>query len=196
MEIKKSEFIISAVTLSGMPEEGKSEFLFLGRSNVGKSSLINALTNRKSLARVSSNPGKTDTLNFYLLNDLFYLVDAPGYGYARVSKNKKETYGKMIEEYLNKRLSLKCSFLLVDFKIPPQENDIIMFNYLKETNKESYIILTKADKVKNKDYKKNLDNVLSSFNVEKDHVIVTSSEKKKGISNVLNIMENYINSEQ
>jgi GTP-binding protein len=196
MEIKKSEFIISAVTLSGMPEEGKSEFLFLGRSNVGKSSLINALTNRKSLARVSSNPGKTDTLNFYLLNDLFYLVDAPGYGYARVSKNKKETYGKMIEEYLNKRLSLKCSFLLVDFKIPPQENDIIMFNYLKETNKESYIILTKADKVKNKDYKKNLDNVLSSFNVEKDHVIVTSSEKRKGISNVLNIMENYINLEQ
>lgn len=196
MEIKKSEFIISAVTLSGMPEEGKSEFLFLGRSNVGKSSLINALTNRKSLARVSSNPGKTDTLNFYLLNDLFYLVDAPGYGYARVSKNKKETYGKMIEEYLNKRLSLKCSFLLVDFKIPPQENDIIMFNYLKETNKESYIILTKADKVKNKDYKKNLDNVLSSFNVEKDHVIVTSSEKRKGISNVLNIMENYINIEQ
>ena len=195
MEIKKSEFIISAVTLSGMPEEGKSEFLFLGRSNVGKSSLINALTNRKSLARVSSNPGKTDTLNFYLLNDLFYLVDAPGYGYARVSKNKKETYGKMIEEYLNKRLSLKCSFLLVDFKIPPQENDIIMFNYLKETNKESYIILTKADKVKNKDYKKNLDNVLSSFNVEKDHVIVTSSEKRKGISNVLNIMENYINLE-
>jgi GTP-binding protein len=196
MEIKKSEFIISAVTLSGMPEEGKSEFLFLGRSNVGKSSLINALTNRKSLARVSSNPGKTDTLNFYLLNDSFYLVDAPGYGYARVSKNKKETYGKMIEEYLNKRLSLKCSFLLVDFKIPPQENDIIMFNYLKETNKESYIILTKADKVKNKDYKKNLDNVLSSFNVEKDHVIVTSSEKRKGISNVLNIMENYINLEQ
>ena len=196
MEIKKSEFIISAVTLSGMPEEGKSEFLFLGRSNVGKSSLINALTNRKSLARVSSNPGKTDTLNFYLLNDLFYLVDAPGYGYARVSKNKKETYGKMIEEYLNKRLSLKCSFLLVDFKIPPQENDIIMFNYLKETNKESYIILTKADKVKNKDYKNNLDNVLSSFNVEKDHVIVTSSEKRKGISNVLNIMENYINLEQ
>ena len=196
MEIKKSEFIISAVTLSGMPEEGKSEFLFLGRSNVGKSSLINALTNRKSLARVSSNPGKTDTLNFYLLNDLFYLVDAPGYGYARVSKNKKETYGKMIEEYLNKRLSLKCSFLLVDFKIPPQENDIIMFNYLKETNKESYIILTKADKVKNKDYKKNLDNVLSSFNEEKDHVIVTSSEKRKGISNVLNIMENYINLEQ
>ncbi len=196
MDIKKSEFIISAVSLAGMPEEGKSEFLFLGRSNVGKSSLINALTNRKSLARVSSNPGKTDTLNFYLLNDSFYLVDAPGYGYARVSKNKKETYGKMIEEYLNKRLSLKCSFLLVDFKIPPQENDIIMFNYLKETNKESYIILTKADKVKNKDYKKNLDNVLSSFNVEKDHVIVTSSEKRKGISNVLNIMENYINLEQ
>ena len=195
MEIKKSEFIISAVTLSGMPDEGKCEFLFLGRSNVGKSSLINALTNRKSLARVSSNPGKTDTLNFYLLNDSFYLVDAPGYGYARVSKNKKETYGKMIEEYLNKRLSLKCSFLLVDFKIPPQENDIIMFNYLKEINKESYIILTKADKVKNKDYKKNLDNVLSSFEIDRNHVIVTSSEKKKGISNLLNLMENYINFE-
>ena len=195
MEIKKSEFIISAVTLSGMPEEGKREFLLLGRSNVGKSSLINALANRKSLARVSSNPGKTDTLNFYLLNDLFYLVDAPGYGYARVSKTKKETYGKMIEEYLIKRLSLKCVFVLVDFKIPPQENDIIMFNYLKQTGKDSYIILTKADKVKNKDYKKNLDKVLEAFEVNKDHVFVTSSEKRKGISNILDFMEKNINLE-
>ena len=163
MEIKKSEFIISAVSLDGMPEEGKSEFLLLGRSNVGKSSLINAIANRKSLARVSSNPGKTDTLNFYLLNDNFYLVDAPGYGYARVSKTKKETYGKMIEEYLLKREQIKSLIQFIDARHDIQKNDYQMREWVEAYKLPIFTIVTKIDYVSRGNHMKIVQNVKKQF---------------------------------
>ena len=147
MIIKKSEFIKSAVDLKSLPEDIRTEIMFCGRSNVGKSSFINMITNRKSLARTSSNPGKTQTLNFYLINDLFYFVDVPGYGYANVSKAIKETFGKMIESYVKNRENLKLAFLLVDFRHKPTEDDCLMYNFLKYYNVNVCVIATKCDKI-------------------------------------------------
>ena len=134
MEIKKAEFVTSAVKNDQLPEHDGAEFMFCGRSNVGKSSFINMLTNRKKLAHTSSNPGKTQTLNVYSINDSFYFIDVPGYGYARVSRSVKATFGKMIEEYVSSRKQLKMVFLLVDFRHKPTEDDVIMYEYLKSVN--------------------------------------------------------------
>ncbi|MCR5231307.1 MAG: ribosome biogenesis GTP-binding protein YihA/YsxC, partial [Acholeplasmatales bacterium] len=154
MVIKKAEFYTSAVSKETLPEESRIEVMFCGRSNVGKSSFINMLTNRKSLARTSSNPGKTQTLNFYEINDDLYFVDVPGYGYARVSKSIKETFGKMIEEYVTSRNVLKMVFLLVDFRHKPTEDDCLMYEFLKYNNLPVTVIATKADKVKNSERRK------------------------------------------
>ena len=138
---------ISAVRKSQFPEDRKPEFLLVGRSNVGKSSFINTLINRKNFARTSANPGKTQTLNFYLINDTFYLVDAPGYGYARVNKQLKEKFGLIMEDYLEGRENLKKVFMLIDFRHKPTEDDIMMYNYLKHYKLPVTIIATKVDKV-------------------------------------------------
>ena len=147
MEVTSVEEPIIAVRLSQYPEDKKSELLILGRSNVGKSSFINTIINRKNLARTSAKPGKTQTLNFYLVNKEFYIVDVPGYGYAATSKAQIKKFGVMIEEYLKQRPYLKHVFLLVDYRHKPTEDDIMMYNFLKYYNLPVTIVCTKYDKV-------------------------------------------------
>ena len=190
MEIKSAEFVTSAVKNDGLPIHEGVEFMFCGRSNVGKSSFINMLTNRKKLAKTSSNPGKTQTLNVYHINQEFYFIDVPGYGFANVSKSIKATFGKMIEEYVTQRENLKMVFLLVDFRHKPTEDDVLMYNFLKYYNKQVTVIATKSDKVKNSERKKNKQLILETLNlVEGDSLIITSSEKREGIGLVLSKMD-------
>jgi len=190
MIIKSAEFITSAVKNTGLPEHDGVEFMFCGRSNVGKSSFINMLTNRKKLAKTSQNPGKTQTLNVYHINQEFYLIDVPGYGYAKVSKSMKASFGKMIEEYVTSRKNLKMVFLLVDFRHKPTEDDKIMYDYLKYYNHPVTIIATKADKVKNSERAKNKRIILETLELkDDDKLIVTSSETKEGIGLVFTKMD-------
>lgn len=151
MKITKAEIIISAVSKKQYPEGNLSEIAMAGRSNVGKSSFINTLLNRKNLARTSSKPGKTQTLNFYLINDSFRFVDVPGYGYAKVSKKEREAWGVMMEEYFAERDNLKAAALIVDIRHDPTEDDKLMYNFLKHYNLPVIVIATKLDKIpKNK----------------------------------------------
>ncbi len=147
MKIDSVELQKVAVRQSQYPETNKPEFLLVGRSNVGKSSFINALIGRKNYARTSSKPGKTQTLNFYLINDEFYLIDVPGYGYANVSKEVNKKMGLMIEEYIKSRGNLSHVFLLIDYRHKPTEDDILMYNYLQYYNLDTTVIATKYDKV-------------------------------------------------
>ncbi len=186
MEIKQAEFITSAVKNAGLPVHEEAEFMFCGRSNVGKSSFINMLTNRKKLAKTSSNPGKTQTLNVYHINQQFYFIDVPGYGFAKVSKSVKATFGKMIEEYVTERTNLKLVFLLVDFRHKPTEDDVLMYQFLKYYQKRVCVIATKADKVKNRDRAKNKKLITETLQLDSlDSFIVTSSETREGIGLVL-----------
>lgn len=190
MIIKSSEFITSAVKNSQLPQGDQVEFLFCGRSNVGKSSFINMLCNRKSLARTSAMPGKTQTLNVYEINNEFFFIDVPGYGYARVNKSLKESFGKMIEEYVTERENLKMTFLLVDFRHKPSEDDILMYQYLKYYNRRVTIIATKSDKVKNSERAKNKKQIIEGLNIQDgDKLIVTSSEKREGLGLVLDVLD-------
>lgn len=147
MKIKNVDLVMSAIRRSQYPTDNKPEYLLIGRSNVGKSSFINTIINRKNYARTSSRPGKTQTINFYNINDEFYLVDAPGYGYAAVSKTKRKKFGLMIEDYIINRKNLKCVFLLVDFRHRPTNDDILMYNYLKYYKIPTVIVATKSDKI-------------------------------------------------
>ena len=147
MKINSVNLVISAVRRSQYPTDNKPEFLLVGRSNVGKSSFINTLINRKNYARTSATPGKTQTINFYLVNDQFYLVDAPGYGYAQVNKKKQKKFGLMMEDYLTNRKNLKQVFMLVDFRHKPTNDDIMMYNFLKYYKLPVTIIATKVDKI-------------------------------------------------
>ena len=147
MRINKVELKISAVRRSQYPTDEKPEFLMVGRSNVGKSSFINTMINRKNYARTSANPGKTQTINFYLVNDEFYLVDAPGYGYANLSKKRQRKFGLMMEDYLMNRKNLKQVFMLIDFRHKPSSDDIMMYNFLKHYKLPVTIIATKTDKI-------------------------------------------------
>ena len=147
MQIDSVELTSCAVRTSQYPLEGLSEFLLVGRSNVGKSSFINTLINRKNFAHTSSKPGKTQTLNFYLVNKSFYFVDVPGYGYAAVARERQRKFGVMIEEYLKSRESLKCVFLLIDYRHKPTEDDVLMYDFLKYYNLKIKVIATKYDKV-------------------------------------------------
>ena len=147
MKINSVDLKISAVRRSQYPTDGKPEFLLVGRSNVGKSSFINTLINRKNYARTSASPGKTQTINFYLVNDSFYLVDAPGYGYANLGKEKRKKFGLMMEDYLISRDNLKQVFMLIDFRHKPSEDDLMMYNFLKYYKLPVTIVATKSDKV-------------------------------------------------
>ena len=147
MKINSVNLVISAVRRSQYPTDNKSEFLLVGRSNVGKSSFINTLINRKNYARTSATPGKTQTINFYLINDQFYLVDAPGYGYAQVNKKKQKKFGLMMEDYLTNRKNLKQVFMLVDFRHKLSNDDIMMYNFLKYYKLPVTIVATKVDKI-------------------------------------------------
>lgn len=147
MKINSVDLVVSAVRRSQYPTDNKPEFLLVGRSNVGKSSFINTLINRKNYARTSANPGKTQTINFYFVNETFYLVDAPGYGFANISKNKKKKFGLMMEDYLISRENLKQVFMLIDFRHKPSSDDIMMYNFLKHYKIPVTIVATKADKI-------------------------------------------------
>lgn len=156
MIIKNVSLDIVCGITSKLPDTGKPEVAFAGKSNVGKSSLINGLMNRKSLARTSAQPGKTQTINFYNINDAMYLVDLPGYGYAKVSQSEKEKWGKMIERYLHTSKNLKAVFLLIDIRHEPSANDVMMYEWILNKGFEPIIIATKADKIKRSQLQKHL----------------------------------------
>ena len=181
MKIESADLTHIAVRTSQYPTDKKDEFLLVGKSNVGKSSFINTLLSRKNFARTSSKPGKTQTLNFYLVNESFYLVDVPGYGYANVSKSTQKKFGLMIEEYLTSRENLKLVFMLIDFRHKPGENDVLMYDYLKYYNVPVTIIATKYDKVKSslRDKQEKLIKETLKIN-ENDNLILFSSITKKG----------------
>ncbi len=192
MKIESSNLETIAVRKSQYPTDNKSEFLLCGRSNVGKSSFINTVLGRKNYAHTSGKPGKTQTLNFYLLNDSFYLVDVPGYGYADVSKEKQRKFGLMIEEYIKTRPNLKCVFLLVDFRHKAQENDVLMYNYLKYYNIPCVIVATKYDKVKASQKEKSEKVLKDSLNiVPTDKFVLFSSVTKKGREEIYNILKSF-----
>ena len=191
MKISSVNLVISAVRYSQYPEDYLPEFLMVGRSNVGKSSFVNCLVNRKNLARISSRPGRTQTLNFYLLNDTLYLVDVPGYGYALVDKEKQKKFGLMIEEYIKNREQLKRVFLLVDFRHKPTEDDLLMYNYLKYYNIPVTVVATKADKVPTSKKDKTYKQLIDSFKlVVGDDIVLFSSNTKQGRDEILTKIDN------
>lgn len=175
-------------------EDGRLlEFAFAGKSNVGKSSLINALMNRKNYARVSENPGKTATINFYNINEDFYMVDLPGYGFAKVSKEVKEKWGNLIENYLNDSRMLDTIFLLVDIRHKPGENDILMYNYVVSQGYTPVVIATKLDKIKRSQISKQVKIIKDTLTMnDNDTVITFSSKTKDGREEILDYIENRI----
>ena len=193
MKINSVSLSSLAVRESQYPTENLPEFLLVGRSNVGKSSFINTLINRKNFAHTSSKPGKTQTLNFYNVNEVFYLVDVPGYGYASVDKQTQAKFGLMIEEYLMNRDALKRVFLLIDYRNKPMEDDLLMYNFLKYYHKEVTIVATKYDKVSQSKRAK-IEKVLNStFDLQDtDNIIYFSSVTKEGKDKVINIISSYL----
>lgn len=192
MQIESVNEPIIAVRRSQYPEGKKSEFLLVGRSNVGKSSFINTLIERKNFARTSSKPGKTQTLNFYLVNDAFYLVDVPGYGYASVSKDTQKKFGLMIEEYLKSRENLKHVFMLIDYRHKPTEDDVLMYEFLKYYNLDITIVATKYDKVSKNSRIKQDKLIKDTLKFNDNEFITFSTVTKKGRSEVLSIIEEKI----
>ena len=196
MKVDNVELTNIAVRQSQYPEDNKKEFLLVGRSNVGKSSFINSIIARKNYARTSSKPGKTQTLNFYLINNLFYLVDVPGYGYAAVNKTTQKKLGLMIEEYIKNRTNLTKVFLLIDYRHKPMEDDIIMYDFLKYYNLDITIIATKYDKVPNNQKQKQDKLIKDAFKLsEEDSFIHFSSLTKKGREEVYNLINESLNTE-
>ena len=193
MKFDKVELYTSAVRISQYPTDNKPEFLILGRSNVGKSSFINSLVNRKNLARTSAKPGNTQTLNFFNVDDVCYLVDVPGYGYAAVSNKKQEKFGMMIEEYIINRPNLKHVFLLVDYRHKPTDNDSLMYNFLKYYNLPVTIVCTKYDKIK-KSQRSKQDKLIETLEIkESDTKVNFSKITKTGRDEIIAIIENNLN---
>lgn len=193
MIIKDVNLEVIATRRSQYPDEGKPEFLLVGRSNVGKSSFINSVVGRKNIAHTSAKPGKTQTLNFYNVNDTFYLIDVPGYGYAATDKKTQAKFGMMIEEYLEKREELKRVFMLIDFRMKPTEDDLLMYNFLKYYNLPVTVIATKADKVGGSKKAKNLKMILDTLDlVIGDDLIVFSAVNKLGVKDVHKKIEDLV----
>lgn len=181
MKIRSCEFIISAVSKNQYPIDELPEIALAGRSNVGKSSLINMLLNRKKLARTSSTPGKTQTINFYLINKEFHLVDLPGYGYARVSKKSKEEWGKIIETYLTTRDKLVEVIQLIDIRHKPTQQDIQMYNWIKHFGFKGIVVATKLDKIKKSQRHKQISLIRSTLEMNKDDILIpVSSVNREG----------------
>ena len=190
MNITQAELQTVCGVTSKLPVNEFPEFAFAGRSNVGKSSLINALVNRKALARTSSQPGKTQTINFYFLNKAFYFVDLPGYGYAKVTKELVAKWGKMIERYLITSKQLRCIFLLVDIRHEPSENDKAMYAWIVDRGLRPVVIATKADKIKRSQLAAQTKLIRTALSMApEDTLIVTSSSAKTGLADVWKMME-------
>jgi GTP-binding protein len=188
MKITSAEFITSSTDWRKCPETRKPEFAFIGRSNVGKSSLINMLVDRKKLAKTSSTPGKTQTVNHFLVNDQWYLVDLPGYGYASASRSARFEWGKMIEDYLKNRKNLFCTFILLDSRLKPQAIDVDFITWMGENHLPLVILLTKSDKLKQQELaksKKTIEAKLLEQWEDLPPLFVTSAEKKSGRDKIL-----------
>ncbi|MFQ7024701.1 MAG: ribosome biogenesis GTP-binding protein YihA/YsxC [Lachnospira pectinoschiza] len=193
MVIKKVNLDIVIGVTSAIPDTEFPEVAFAGKSNVGKSSLINALMNRKSYARTSSQPGKTQTINFYNINDAMYLVDLPGYGYANASPAVKAKWGKMIEKYLRQSANLKQVFLLVDIRHDPSENDKMMYNWIVDNGFRPVIIATKLDKLKRSQIAKHVKAVRAGLGLKEDDILIPfSSQTKQGLDELWNTIKGYI----
>ena len=188
MEIKSAKFISSYTALEKLPQNGMPELAFIGRSNVGKSSLINMLFDQQKLAKTSSTPGKTQTINHFLIDEAWYLVDLPGYGYAKVSKKLRDNWGEMIRQYLKKRETLYCVFVLIDSRVPPQKIDIEFINWLGENDIPLSIVFTKADKLKAGELDDNVEafkKELLKYWEELPVSFISSAEKKTGKDELL-----------
>ena len=181
MKVTSSEIVISAVKPDQYPAVDLPEIALAGRSNVGKSSFINKLLNRKNLARTSSKPGKTQTLNFYIINEVLHFVDVPGYGYAKVSKSERDAWGKMIETYITTREQLRAVVLLVDLRHPPSKDDVIMYGFLKHYEIPTIVVATKADKIPKGKWQKHIKVIKESLDMVKtDPLVLFSSETGQG----------------
>lgn len=193
MIIKQASLDIVCGVTSKLPDTGQPEVAFAGKSNVGKSSLINALMNRKNLARTSSQPGKTQTINFYHINREMYLVDLPGYGYANASVQVKAKWGKMIERYLFTSRNLKAVFLLIDIRHVPSENDVLMYEWIHSQGFEPIVIATKLDKIKRSQIAKQTALVRSRLGIPKEaELYLFSAETKQGRDEIWKRMEELI----
>ena len=182
---------------SKLPENTLPEFAFAGKSNVGKSSLINALMNRKAYARTSSQPGKTQTINFYNINGALYYVDLPGYGYAKIAVEVKEKWGKMIERYLHTSKNLKAVFLLIDIRHDPSANDKMMYDWILNNGYEPIIIATKLDKLKRSQVQKNIKAIKEGLKLSKDGIIIPfSAETKQGRDEIWDLIEGMCRTEE
>lgn len=181
MKVTSSDIVISAVKPEQYPEVDLPEIALAGRSNVGKSSFINKMINRKSLARTSSKPGKTQTLNFYIINEVLHFVDVPGYGYAKVSKSERDAWGRMIETYLTRREQLAAVIQLVDLRHPPSKDDIMMYGFIKHYDLPVIVVATKADKIPKGKWQKHLKVIREGLDVVKgDPMVLFSSETGLG----------------
>lgn len=193
MKVNNVELVISAVRPDQYPNEEKfPEFALAGRSNVGKSSFINKMINRKSMARISSKPGKTQTLNFYKIEEKLFFVDVPGYGFAKVSKTERDAWGKMIETYFTDRDELCAVLLIVDLRHPPTKDDVMMYDFLKHFQLPCIVIATKADKIPRGKWQKHVKITKQTLNLDaEDEIIVFSSETGEGKDNVWNSLNRW-----
>ena len=178
---------------SKIPQNSMPEIAFAGKSNVGKSSLINAIMNRKSLARTSSSPGKTQTINFYNINDALYFVDLPGYGYAKVSQQEKEKWGKMVERYLHQSKVLVAVFLLVDIRHDPSANDKVMYDWIRANGFHPIVIATKADKINRSQLQRQIRAVRQGLGVDRDTIVIPfSAQTKQGRDEIYELIDSMV----
>lgn len=197
MKVNNVSLAAVGVKMSQYPDDGKPEIAFAGKSNVGKSTLINAMIGRKALARTSSQPGKTRTINFYNVEDILYFVDLPGYGYAKAPRTEIEKWGKMIEEYLNKRETLRGIVMLVDIRHEPGENDRLMYDWLKHYGYDIIIAATKKDKIKRSQIQKQLSLIKNTLKLApEDRLIAFSGETKDGVGELWEELEKLIGYEK
>ena len=190
MKVTKADIVISAVKPEQYPDSDLPEIALAGRSNVGKSSFINKILNRKKLVRISSKPGKTQTLNFFLINEMMHFVDVPGYGYAKVSKTEREAWGKMIETYITSRDQLRAVVLLVDLRHSPTKDDVMMYDFLKHYQIPVIIVATKADKIPKGKWDKHAKVVRETMQIEEgDELVLFSSETGMGKEKAWSIID-------
>lgn len=193
MEVKNSSLAYIGTNFSHYPQDGKPEIAFAGKSNVGKSTLINAILGRRALARTSSQPGKTRTINFYDVNGQMYVVDLPGYGYAKAPKTEIAKWGQMIEEYLGKREELRAIILLIDIRHEPGKNDMMMYDWLKHYGYDIIIAATKADKINRSQIQKHLSVIRKTLGLRQEDVLIPfSGEKKTGVEELWAEIERFL----
>jgi GTP-binding protein len=193
MKVTKSDIVISAVKQEQYPEGGLPEVALAGRSNVGKSSFINTMINRRNLARTSQNPGKTQTLNFYIINEIMFFVDVPGYGFAKVSKTERVAWGKMIETYISNRETLKAVIQIIDIRHDPTKDDVLMYEWLKHYGVPVIIIATKADKIPKGKWQKHEKAIKEKLNKDpNDPIVIFSSETGYGKDKAWSTIESYL----